>query len=398
MLFSVVSFCPPFVLERHPFWLLGYLLLVVAAVFMNKGLAIVRKSDLPLWIFVAAFGVNVFYARDTKVALSTYINLAVTMLCVYYITVAAVTSSRKFDILVKTICLFSVISAVLGIIDSLTGWNPLYEFYLPNIYYERYKISEFLRAMSTHCNPVPLGSYLIAGFPFLILLVRSQKDLRQKVAGYFMVAIVGIAVLLTCSRGVFMGFIASLLLLFIFLGKNKAKSIIFILAVILVFVTVCSFLPYPFAKYGFRCLAYDVGGIASGYRLIRVSMTKEMLATAPLTGIGFQHFRIMFNDFNKSVFTMPYEFMIADNMYLTMLAETGIISFLSFFLFMFYVFKKIVALNRAGSYSYFLLAALVALLINMVGYELFYWFNPYIYFCLLIGLVEALWRNTQQTQ
>jgi putative inorganic carbon (HCO3(-)) transporter len=394
VLLGIVSFCPPFILEQHPFWLRGYLLLIFAVLVMNKGLTILRKSDLPLWVFLVALGINVFFARETSVALGTYINLAVIMLCVYYITAAAVTSSLKFDILVKTICLFSVLSALWGIIDTVAVWNPLYEFYLPNLFYDRYKASGFLRAMSTHCNPVVFGSYLVAGFPFLILLAQSQKDLRQKIAGYFSIAIVTIAILLTCSRGIFMAFVASLIVLLIFLSRDKVRHSMYVLVAVLVFVIACSFLPYPFAKYGIQGFVFYEDGIVSSYRLARASMAGHMLSSSPFAGIGFQHFRILFNDFQPLVLPVPYEFMIADNMYLTMLAETGIAGFFSFLLFMFFVFKKIAALKRARIFSCFLLASLTALLINMGAYELFYWFNPYIYFCLLIGLVEGLWRNT----
>ncbi|MFA6383763.1 MAG: O-antigen ligase family protein [Candidatus Omnitrophota bacterium] len=397
-LLGVVSFCPPFILERRPFLVLGCLLFVFAALVANKGFAILRKSDLPLWIFLAAFGMNVLFARDKSAAWNTYINLSVTMLCVYYVTAEAVTSARKFDILVKMICLFTVLSALLGIIDTVAGWNPLYEFYLQNPYYDRYKDSGFLRAMSTHCNPAILGTYLIAGCPFLILVARSQKDMPNKIAGAVMLAMVIAAVLLTCSRGVFIALTGSLLLLFAFLNRNKTGYIVLILAAVLIFIVVCSFLPYPFAKYGIQGFVFSGDGIISQYRLSRVAMAYDMFASAPFSGVGFQHFRLLFNGYNPLPYPETYEFMIADNMYLTILAETGAVGFLGFCVFVFFVFKKAAALKRARINSYLLMAGIAALLINMGAFELFYWFNPYIYFCLLTGLVEALWRTPPQTR
>ena len=36
-----------------------------------------------------------------------------------------------------------------------------------------------------------------------------------------------------------------------------------------------------------------------------------------------------------------------------------------------------------------LFSAMIGLLINMAGYELFYWPNQFIYFCILVGFIEA---------
>ena len=39
------------------------------------------------------------------------------------------------------------------------------------------------------------------------------------------------------------------------------------------------------------------------------------------------------------------------------------------------------------------MSALVGLLVSMGGYELFYWNNPYMLFCLLCGFITANYDN-----
>jgi O-antigen ligase len=84
--------------------------------------------------------------------------------------------------------------------------------------------------------------------------------------------------------------------------------------------------------------------------------------------------------------------MIADNMYLTLIAETGMLGFLSFLIFSFSFLKKgweqlkILNSNSNGRWELLVsLMAFIGLLVNMGGYELFYWPNQYLLFCIVTG-------------
>jgi O-antigen ligase len=130
-------------------------------------------------------------------------------------------------------------------------------------------------------------------------------------------------------------------------------------------------------------------------------MTARIIKENPLFGIGFNHFRIRFNEYcnEKEKGNVPYEYMIPDNMYLTFLAETGIVGTAGFLIFIFLLFKQAIkAFKRLGdgSQRQFLLVvitALVGLLVNMAAYELFYWYNPYMLFCLACGLIASVIKD-----
>lgn len=124
-------------------------------------------------------------------------------------------------------------------------------------------------------------------------------------------------------------------------------------------------------------------------------MAAKILKEHPFVGIGFNHFRIRFNEYREGEEFLT-EFMIPDNMYLTFLAETGIIGTLGFLIFIILLLKRgLHTLHKLkeGARKQMLvicLASLVGLLVNMGGYDLFYWNNPFMIFCMLCGFIAIL--------
>jgi O-antigen ligase len=95
--------------------------------------------------------------------------------------------------------------------------------------------------------------------------------------------------------------------------------------------------------------------------------------------------------------------MIADNMYLTILGETGIIGFFGFLIFIPFLLRKtwrqlwILEYDpKSKQQLLIILSAFIGLLVSMGGYELFYWPNQYMYFCILVGLLGVYCRNNKR--
>jgi O-antigen ligase len=95
-------------------------------------------------------------------------------------------------------------------------------------------------------------------------------------------------------------------------------------------------------RFGFsRFISGSYDSMISEYRVSRVKMTVRILKEHPFTGIGFGHFRARFDEFcDKNDSGEREEFRIPDNMYLTFLAETGLIGTLGFLIFMFFLLKN----------------------------------------------------------
>lgn len=254
--------------------------------------------------------------------------------------------------------------------------------------------------MSTQFNPVALGTYLLASLPFNFLLLKQYKTFFRSLGaiGMFLNTVV---IILTFSRGVFLGLLASIVI-YLFLQKKYRLLILFFTA-LFILITFCSFLPYPFSRFGINWLGMQNRGILSGYRFDRCIMALRIIRTHPFVGLGFQHFRIRFYEYYPSQDIVPYEFMIADNMYLTILAETGTIGLAGFLIFIFSFLKK--ARQRLGILTnlphrreqlLIILSAFIGLLVNMGAYELFYWPNQYMCFCILIGCLGSFYKYRKE--
>lgn len=395
VLFVWISFFPQPIQDKYHIYTSLFLILALTILYIKKKNSVFSRDDYPLWIFLIAVSLNVFFAQQKVVALKTYLNLAIPMLCIYYLTTASL-DNKQFNILSKIICVVSILVALGGLMDFLLGFNFLYEYFMPNPFYQKYKLyTGYMPAISTQFHNPPLGSYLITSLPFNLLLTRNSRPFF-KLLGLIGTTLVGSVIIMTLSRGVFFGLVV--MILFILYSNNKRRLLLIFLASLCVFIIANAYMLNPLNRLGFKqFLLYGSTPIFSDYRLQRLLMVIHILKDHPFVGLGLQHFRIMFTQYYPGKDIIPYEFMIADNMYLTFLAEAGIMGFLGFVLFISLLIKKawrtIKKLNYGSSYRQQLvvvLAAFIGLLINMGAYELLYWSNQYICFCILAGCLNAL--------
>jgi len=237
---------------------------------------------------------------------------------------------------------------------------------------------------------------LLGCLPFNFTLFKQNKPYLRLLGSFGIVLNIAV-IILVFSRGVLLGLIAAITF-YLFMQK-KFRSIVIFFIIVVLFVLLCSHLPYPFDKFGKDQMIMKNRGVFSDYRFTRGVMVWRIMKEHPLVGLGFQHFRIRFYEYAPSHDEVLYEFMIPDNMYLTFLAETGIMGTLGFFILIFSLLKKALFHLKEiedGDRRQRLLMPMVAwigLLVNMAAYELFYWPNTYILFCLLCALVKEMQEN-----
>ena len=116
---------------------------------------------------------------------------------------------------------------------------------------------------------------------------------------------------------------------------------------------------------------------------------------ARLTGVDFEHYWRL-NRPHPEKSRREGDLDVADNMYCTLLAETGLAGLTGFLLLVFTLLKRgLKGVRHAvdSDRQTCLIAAisvLVGLLVSMVGYDLFYWRTPFMLFSLMCGLISAL--------
>lgn len=433
ILFIWISFSPSPILQKYQLYTNLSFIFIFIIFFIHKGVSILQSNDYPLWIFLIAISINVFFAQDRIAALKTYLDLAIPMFCIYYLVSEVLFSGKSFVLLAKTICFCSILISLGGIFESLFAFNPIYEYFIKNPCYLK-NITGFVRPMSTQLDATVLGGFLLGCLPFSFILFK-KSILFLKLLGAVGIVLNTVVIVLTLSRAALLGLIVIIALYLLVEKRYRIMTIFLIIA--FVFSAAFSYLPYPFSKLGLSGIIkpnlspsvklniFDLkpmieehsldksynfeefgrnwiyeDSVFSNYRLARLNMALRMAKDYPFAGIGFQHFRIRFYEYYPHKQQIFYDIMIADNMYLTILSETGIIGFLGFFIFVISLlkkgWKKLTVLNYNSDKWWLLsggLAAFLGLLINMAGYEFFYWPNQYILFCIIIGFINACLNN-----
>ncbi len=398
-----VSFFPEPVQIKYQAVIKLIILLLFFFLWFRANKSMVSRKNLPLLVFLFCLSGGVISAKDKLLAMETYSGIALPLFSLCLISAVIFSSEERFILAAKTICIFSMIVALWGIADLLLGKNILYERLIYNQYYDRYlACAYFRRPLSTQFNPAPLGTYLLACIPFGLFLAQQRKSFLR-ILGILSPGINITVLILTFSRAAFAGLIAAVLFFLWF--KRKKLAALFIAGIFVLTVTISSFVGpgRGFDRFGVKGMIFgqDYTSPLSNYRMERVRMVSAMLKDYPLFGIGLNHIRTRFFDYFPEKREVGYEWRIADNMYLTLLAETGIFGFTGFLIFILYLFREGIRslhkLNQGVRKEMLMvgLSALLGLLVNMSGYELFYWHIPFYLFCLLCGLVISSIDNTK---
>lgn len=392
-LFAWISFFPESIQDKYGVYIKIFLGIFLFILILDKR---IRKylfsfRDWPLWLFILSMSAGIIFATDKNIAFKTYAYLAITLAMLFYIGKGLFVYKLDSDKVSLIICICSGLVAFMGVLELYFCKNILYEYFIANPFYRRYIMNH--RPMSTQLNPVILGGYLLGCLPFNFYLLRN-KTFYIRLLGILSILLSIAVIILTFSRGVFLGLIS--LLVFYLWGENKKNILVLFLYFMIVLVSVCSYQKnVNIQRFGFnRFILGSYDSMVSEYRLSRVNMTMRILKDYPLFGIGFNHFRLRFGEYcDKKDVNEIYEFKIPDNMYLTFLAETGIVGTAGFLIFIVLLLKRGLSCfrklgdNNKKQMLLIALSALVGFLVNMGSYELFYWNNPFMIFCLLCGFV-----------
>ena len=290
--------------------------------------------------------------------------------------------------IVKSICFFSALVALYGILEWTFHKNPIYEYFVPNAYY-----CVFLgrRAMSTQYHPAALGSYLMACLPFSFLLMK-RKILSDRCLGILCLSLGLSGIILAFSRGSLFGVIA--LCCVWFLQKNRVLLFKYFIIALLLVIFACSL---PGLSRNFpHFQRFSIKGLLSRgvfqARTVRIITAYRILKKHPLFGIGLCHFRKKYNKYSP-VSRSDEDGKVPDNMFLLFLAEAGIAGFLGFIFFIGCLLKKgfhRIKMLKHGENKDMLIAVtagLVGLLVNMNTYDMLYWVTPLFLFGILAGMV-----------
>lgn len=392
-LFLWVSFFAPFARGQ---WLSKFIILLgvllIAAFWFKKDIykSIFNKAEIPFFVFLLTMAGGIVSVKDPVGAYRHFWLFIFPIPFLYFFAKSAFKENYG-RLIIRSLCLMAALVCVFGIIEFLTRQNFLYTYFARNMYFEVFKGR---RMMSTQFHPTPLGTYLAAILPLSIALRSLEKKTFLKFMSMFYAAVIFIGIILTFSRGVFLGFFAAMLVMAIYLIKSKKG--LYILALILlsaIIIEICS-LCFPFARYSLQTLAAPHSYYA---KLCRVMSIGPILKDNLFLGLGFGHYRVFFDHYLPHLAKYcSHDGKVADCMYITILTETGIIGLSGFLVFIAFLFTRIrnrlrtLLKNEDRLLLVSFLSGLIGMLCSFLTYDGFYWVAPSYLFWSYAGILSFL--------
>jgi O-antigen ligase len=403
LLFIWISFFAPLVGQnQHKLFLLTLIVLLLSFVLLKRDSykAIFNKTELPLGIFLLTMFGGLITVQEPAVAWWHFRFFILPIPFLYFFARIAFENKSGLSI-IRGLSLLATLICIAGIIEFITKENIIYRDYLPTLYYPFFKGR---RMLSLHVHPTPLGTYLVAIFPLACgrFLIEKKRHLKLFAIAYSAIIFTGI--ILAFSRGVLLGLVAGLFIMVTLLFKRKRMKLFSgLMSLIIIIIGLSTLLFYSGNA---ACSRFSLQGLSVRYlytsKIDRFIMMTRLLKEHPFFGAGFGHFRVLFDNYLAHL-SCIYDGKVADCMYVTILAETGLVGFTGFLVFILFLFRRIkrrLIIKAAGDDRVLLvtfLAGFVGMLCAFVTYDGLYWFAPTYLFWGYAGILSSLTQNKQVT-
>ncbi len=246
----------------------------------------------------------------------------------YFVIINTVKTKNQLLGILKVFVLSGGIVCLYGILQYIFGWN-VNQAWMDEEMFEDIK----MRIYSTLENPNVLGEYILLVLPVCISLMWTAKKAWAKIVYAGLSGIMGVALILTFSRGCWIGIMASAAVFVTFVcGKLWGLTLIALPVIPMI-------LPESIIN---RFLSIgDMKDSSTSYRVYIWMGTLLLLKDFWLSGIGpgTEAFTQVYPFYSYSAIVAPH----SHNLFLQILVESGILGISSFILLMFLFIKNSVS-------------------------------------------------------
>jgi len=361
------------------------IILITILYYLNKGLSEnpkleLKKLDYSLVIFFA----TLFIAGLTSVFLRESLNQLIFYIATFVfitIIILEVDSEKKLYDLTK----FIVLSAVLTSIYGLYQWQIVGIAVNPSLTDLTINQNLGARVFSSFGNPNVYGEFLVLSIPFFFPLIFKANNMMQKV----ILTISSLPVLLmlfkTGSRSAWVAF-AVCIFIFVFLWNKKYIPVLIILGLLAV--------PFlPSSIYNRLMTIFNPNDTSLKYRQMIMGPALVMLRDYWITGVGLgsKTVALIYQRYKSFGLTTVAH---THNLFIQLWLEAGILSILSFIMFIFRLAKNsYVKVNKFSNskQSLIISAALASTLgILVMGLADYVWFYNRIFLMFWINISIVL--------
>jgi putative inorganic carbon (hco3(-)) transporter len=277
---------------------------------------------------VATFFVCTFVVNHASVSSWRGFSEFLAGFCLFLTVTAWIRTQGEVELLLRIILSSSILVSVFGFYQAAAGnYTGFYEWLYPNL-------MENLGAWTGRITSVLNYPNSLAGFLDLILpialgllLIRTSRNNRL-LAGAALACGAG-ALVLTTSRGGFASFLAELLLAAVYLTRRAASRKWLLLAGLVVA------LAGVLLFFGFVRSPWVEEDESTAIRFLFWGFASSLFLSSPVVGVGYGNFRDLYDI--PGIASGIYD---VHNLYLQLLAETGLLGFAAFFLMIFHAVRK----------------------------------------------------------
>ena len=294
---------------------------------------ITRKNDVRNWLWkgwltrailaylAIAIASAVFLNPLTLDAQRELMRLA-SYVCFYYVITDWCQTQDNTGTLLKVLMASTIVVALFGFWQALTGgYTPLYDVLYPiqdeiaQIPAWEGRITSFLE----HYNG--LAGYLNLVVPFCLVFAFGGSDHVLRLLSRWCLAFASVALLMTQSRGGLIAFVAILVVHTYFFAHDRKAGIRRVALVMIVCLLAAASAGLFFQRLG------EIDDFTAVSRLAIWGGAFTVFARSPMLGTGFGNLRVLMG----GLLNLPDGWTgDAHNLYLELLAETGLIGFAAF--------------------------------------------------------------------
>ena len=398
-LFIWISFFAPIIGGRYEFLFISAITVILLAVLiLDKEVYknVADKRDLALCVFIIVVLIGTARSENPELAYRHFWSYLFPAPFLYFFGKITVNKGFNRPVL-KIICFIVFLVCLYGLLELTSKNSFIYGKYFNNPYLSLYKNH---RIMSFHIHPAPFGTYLLAVFPLVYISVIIEKNSFFKNILKFLAAVTFICIILTFSRGVLLGLVLSLSIILFFTAR--ARKLYLILGFLFLLIIVSSVFMY--LKDSVSLWRYSLKGIFDwqvySRKIMLFTVLGRIVNDHPFFGLGLGHYRVLFDHYLPQLAnSTTYDKKIADCMYVTIVAETGLIGCAAFFVFVYSSIKntliklKKTLLNENRLLLLGFFAGFVGIMCSFLTYDGLYWTAPCYLFWYYAGVLSLLSNN-----
>ena len=398
-LFIWISFFAPIIGGRYEFLFISAITVILLAVLiLDKEVYknVADKRDLALCVFIIVVLIGTARSENPELAYRHFWSYLFPAPFLYFFGKITVNKGFNRPVL-KIICFIVFLVCLYGLLELTSNNSFVYGKYFNNPYLSLYKNH---RIMSFHIHPAPFGTYLLAVFPLIYMTIIIEKSSFFKSVLRVLATVVFICIILTFSRGVLFGLTLSLSIMLFF--TTKARRLYLVLGSMFLLIIVSSIFMHlkdtvAFYRYSLKQL-FD--WYAYSRKIVRFTVLDSILSDHPFFGLGLGHYRVLFDHYLPQLASITdYDKKIADCMYISIVAETGLIGCAAFFVFIYSIIKNtLIKLKKALLSEDRLLllgffAGFAGIMCTFLTYDGLYWTTPCYLFWYYAGVLSSLSDN-----